>query len=281
VVVAIVNMTSDRFDLVAGDCVGAMSNSVFEADGGIHKLNDESVNTIFGNIGKVPDDPKWGEGPPLEQKEKKVIKERLQVLAEEPWRQHYLDLMLRYHNVCSKDKFDLGCADVIEHRIVMEDDRQVHQRQFRVPFAHKEVLYKYVDKMLKLGAIEVSRSPYNSAVFCVAKKQLPNAAPGDPVPLRIVLDFRAVNLKSLPDRYCVKEVRECLDGYFFDVLFNFRLLATISPGEEQTVHGLLRARQGNQVPVEDHANGIAGLACVLRETHGFCHDGGKRHHYVH
>jgi hypothetical protein len=65
VVVAIVNMTSDRFDLVAGDYVGAMSNSVFEADGGIHKLNDESVNTIFGNIGKVLDDPKWGKGPPL------------------------------------------------------------------------------------------------------------------------------------------------------------------------------------------------------------------------
>jgi hypothetical protein len=60
VVVAIVNMTSDRFDLVSGDCVGAMSNSVYEADGGIHKLNDESVNSIFGNIGKVPDNPKLG-----------------------------------------------------------------------------------------------------------------------------------------------------------------------------------------------------------------------------
>jgi hypothetical protein len=48
-------------------------------------------------------------------------------------------------------------------------------------------------------------------VFCVAKKQLHNAAPGDPVPLLVVLDFRAVNLKSLPDGYCVKEVRECLD----------------------------------------------------------------------
>jgi hypothetical protein len=83
VVVAIVNMTNDRFDLVLGDCVGAMSNSVFEADGGIYKLNDESV-TIFGNIGKVPEDPKWGEGPPLEPKEKKVLKEQLQVLAEEP-----------------------------------------------------------------------------------------------------------------------------------------------------------------------------------------------------
>jgi hypothetical protein len=90
------------------------------------------------------------------------------------------------------------CADMIKHSIVMEDKRPVHQ-------------YKYVDKLLESGAIEISRSPYNSAVFCVAKKQLPNAAPGDPVPLRVVLDFRAVNLKSLPDRYCVKEVRECLD----------------------------------------------------------------------
>jgi hypothetical protein len=123
------------------------------------------VNTIFGNIGKVPKDPKWGEGPPLEQKEKKVLQERLQVLTEELWRQQYVDLMLGYHDVLLKDKFDLGCADVIEHSIVMEDEGPVHQRQFRVPFGHEEVLYEYVDKLLKSGAIEVSRSPYNSAVF--------------------------------------------------------------------------------------------------------------------
>jgi hypothetical protein len=130
VVVAIVNMTNDKFELVSGDCVGSMSNSVFEADGGIYKLNDESVNTIFGNIGKVPEDPKWGKGPPIEPKEKKVLKTRLQVLAEEPWRQQYINLMLRYQDVCSKDKFDLGCADMIEHSIFMEDERPVHQRQF-------------------------------------------------------------------------------------------------------------------------------------------------------
>jgi hypothetical protein len=58
-------------------------NSVFEADGGFYKLNDDSVNTIFGNIGKVPEDPKWGEGPPIKPKEKKVLKEQLQVLVEE------------------------------------------------------------------------------------------------------------------------------------------------------------------------------------------------------
>jgi hypothetical protein len=110
VVVAIVNMTNDKFELVSGNCVGSMLNLVFEADGDIYKLNDESGTTIFGNIGKVPEDPKWGKGPPIEPKEKKVLKERLQVLAEEPWRQQYINLMLRYHDICSKDKFDLGCA---------------------------------------------------------------------------------------------------------------------------------------------------------------------------
>jgi hypothetical protein len=53
VVVAIVNMINDKFELVLGDCVGSMSNSVFEADGGIYKLNDGSVNTVFGNIGSA------------------------------------------------------------------------------------------------------------------------------------------------------------------------------------------------------------------------------------
>jgi hypothetical protein len=108
VVVAIVNMTSDKFELLSGDCVGSMLNAMFKADGGIHKLNDKTVNTIFGNIGKEPADPKWGPGLPINPKEKKVLKERLQVLAEEPWRQQYIDLMLRYHDVCSKDKFELG-----------------------------------------------------------------------------------------------------------------------------------------------------------------------------
>jgi hypothetical protein len=117
-----------------------MSNSVFEADGGIYKLYDESMNTIFGNIGKLRADPKWGAGLLIKPKENKVLKERLQVLAEESWRQQCIDLMLRYQNVCSKDKFDLGCADVIEHSIVMEDERPVHQRQFRVRFAQDEVL---------------------------------------------------------------------------------------------------------------------------------------------
>jgi hypothetical protein len=45
----------------------------------------------------------------------------------------------------------------------------------------------------------------------VAKKKLPNAEKGDPVPLRVVLDYRGVNARSMPDRYSIKEVRECIN----------------------------------------------------------------------
>jgi hypothetical protein len=63
-------------------------------------------------------------------------------------------------------------------------------------------------------------------------------------------------------------------GYIFDVQFNFRLLAAVSPGEEQTEQSLLRAGQGSQVLVEGHAYGITGLAGVVCKTDGLRHDGG-------
>jgi hypothetical protein len=97
---------------------------------------------------------------------------------------------MQYHDVISKDKFDLGRASVIKHKIKMRDGQPLHARQFRIPFAHKETIFDYVDELLRRGAIEVSRLPYNSPIFCVAKKKLPNAENGDPVPLRVVLDYR-------------------------------------------------------------------------------------------
>ena len=48
------------------------------------------------------------------------------------------------------------------------DNITVHDRQFRIPFAHKEVIYDYVEELLIKGVIEYSRSPYNLPVFFVA-----------------------------------------------------------------------------------------------------------------
>jgi hypothetical protein len=208
--IPIVNISHETISLKAGDVLGYMSNPRSDGET-LEPLTDEVLAGIFGNFGKDPPEPGRGQTIPLSDDERKTLADKAQIKAEEPWKQRYLDLILRYHDVCSKNKYDLGFADVIQHSIRMQDEIPVHNRQFRVPFEHESVLHDYVDELLKQGAIEVSRSPYNSAVFCVAKKLPPNHPEGDPVPLRCVLDYRGVNAKSLPDRYSIREVRECID----------------------------------------------------------------------
>ena len=72
----------------------------------------------------------------------------------------------------------------------------LHIRQFRIPLEHRQTIYDWVDELLKKGAIEVSRSTYNSPIFLMPKPHGQG--------MRAVLDYRAVNLKSKPDRYTIR-----------------------------------------------------------------------------
>ena len=49
----------------------------------------------------------------------------------------------------------------------------------------------------------MSRSCFNSPIFLVPKPHGHG--------MRVVLDFRAVNLNLVPDRYTIQEVRDCVD----------------------------------------------------------------------
>ena len=49
----------------------------------------------------------------------------------------------------------------------------------------------------------MSRSTYNSPIFLVPKLHGQG--------MRAVLDYRAVNLKLKPDRYTIREIRDCID----------------------------------------------------------------------
>ena len=78
----------------------------------------------------------------------------------------------------------------------------MHIRQFRIPLEHRQTIYDWVDELLKKGAIKVSRSTYNSPIFLVPKPRQG---------MRAVLDYQAVNLKSKPDRYTIRKIRDCID----------------------------------------------------------------------
>ena len=123
--------------------------------------------------------------------------------CEEPYKSRYLQLLLKYHDCISLNKFDLGCIRGYEHNIKLVDETPVHIRQFPTPVHLKPVLDDYVDRLTKAKVIESSTSPYNSPIFCIKKKH------GDGY--RVIQDVRGINSVSQYDKYIFKTFNECIN----------------------------------------------------------------------
>ena len=64
-----------------------------------------------------------------------------------------------------------------------------------------EEVEKNVIEWLKLGVIEPAWSKYHSPIFVVAMK---NGG------IRLVQDFRALNVETHIDKYCMRDITECV-----------------------------------------------------------------------
>ena len=117
-------------------------------------------------------------------------------------RQKLWAIIERQHEAFSEGPFDLGYSDEVSLRIRMRHDEPVHVKQFPIPWAHREKIDTCIQELLKKGCIEQSRSPYNSPMFGVPKKD------GS---MRMVLDYRKINESSLEDKHVIKEVQDCVD----------------------------------------------------------------------
>ena len=139
--------------------------------------------------------------PPLKEDREKEIKMKLKMNVPEDYLEAYQKLVLKYHDVFSKDKYDLGRARNFTHKIHLKNNDPVFVKQFKIPDMHHDLIKEQIHEWLKMGIIERCNSPYNSSVFLVPKK---NGG------LRIVQDFRALNANSHQDRYNLKDVSECI-----------------------------------------------------------------------
>ena len=61
----------------------------------------------------------------------------------------------------------------------------------KIPEAHLEDLENHLNNLKKARCLELSKSPFNSPIFLVKKKD------GSP---RIVLDYRLLNSHTMPDK---------------------------------------------------------------------------------
>ena len=66
----------------------------------------------------------------------------------------------------------LGRTDVMEHDVNVGDAPPIRQQPYRVPLPMWDTMERELDKMLKLGVIQPSSSPWASPVVLVEKKMV-------------------------------------------------------------------------------------------------------------
>ena len=112
-------------------------------------------------------------------------------------REQAISLAQEFSTSFSKDEFDLGHTKILKHTIDTGSNRPIRQALRRHPQEHLTFIDAQVDKLLKLGIIEPSASPWSSNIVLVRKHN------GQ---LRMCLDFRAVNSVTYKDAFLLPKI---------------------------------------------------------------------------
>ena len=95
-----------------------------------------------------------------------------------------------------------GQTEVLDHDLIIEHDRPLRQRPYAIPKMKRPQVKDEIDKMLEMGIIEPSTSPYASPMVITLKKN------GD---VRLCGDFRAINHITTFDPYPVPNIEDITD----------------------------------------------------------------------
>jgi len=95
---------------------------------------------------------------------------------------------------------------LVEHAIVLRDDKFITARGFRMGQDQVAALKKHIEELLKARMIRQSSSPFSSAIFGVPKKD----ESGKTIDTRWVMDYRGINANTVPDRYPIPNIEELL-----------------------------------------------------------------------
>ena len=109
------------------------------------------------------------------------------------------DTLSRYADVLSPDP---GRTDVLQLTINTGDSEPVCSHPYRIPPRWKEEVRSEIDKLLALGIIQPSSSPWASSIVTVGKKDCG---------VRMCIDFRAINGITQPDPYQMPLIEEILE----------------------------------------------------------------------
>ncbi|KAK3085220.1 hypothetical protein FSP39_000156 [Pinctada imbricata] len=126
---------------------------------------------------------------------------------------HLEDLLQRYDDILSKADDDIGHNTTVKHRIDLYDPVPFKQRYRRIPPSMFSQVRDHLQQLLSAGIIRKSHSPFTSNVVLAKKKD---------GKLRLCIDFRQLNQRTIKDNYALPRIDELLESLsgnrYFSVL---------------------------------------------------------------
>ena len=148
----------------------------------------------------------------IENREQQVTKEQQNLLDEikinnseltTDQTQRLKDLLLKHHDIFSKNDEDIGHYTDIKHEIHLNDDRPFKQRYRHIPPSMIDEVRQHLQQLLAAGIIRRSHSSYASNVVLIRKKT---------GALRMCVDYRLLNSRTVKDQYALPRVEDILDA---------------------------------------------------------------------
>lgn len=93
-------------------------------------------------------------------------------------------LVAEFRQIFSENDDDIGCTSLMEQTIVLDTHVPIRAKYRNIPLAHRQAAEREVKRLLDLGVIQLSESPYHSPSFLMKK---PDGS------FRILTDFRMLN----------------------------------------------------------------------------------------
>ena len=118
------------------------------------------------------------------------------------WKERLSQKLAKHANAFSTKEWDVGLAKGVEHRIRLSDNTPFRERSRRIAPADLDDLRRHLQGLLAAGIIKESRSPYASPIVLARKKN------GQ---LRMCVDYRTLNRRTIPDQYTVPRIDDALD----------------------------------------------------------------------
>lgn len=119
-----------------------------------------------------------------------------------------IGIIFKNQDILLRKNEKLSATTAIKHKIITRDENPVYAKSYRQPPAFKRDIEEQIEEMLENKILQHSKSPYSAPTWVVPKK--PDASGKKKV--RLVIDYRKLNEKTIDDKYPIPQMEEILDN---------------------------------------------------------------------